>query len=54
MAEQTRLSWFDRLRRATIWRLEFFIDDKIEALKYRLYCKLYVWYDCLPPDERDL
>jgi len=32
----------------------WWIDDRIEELKYKLYVKLYVWFDCLPPDERDL
>ena len=28
--------------------------DIIERARYRRYVKLYLWYDCLPPDVEDL
>ena len=28
--------------------------DIIERARYRRYVKLYLWYDCLPPDAEDL
>ena len=37
-----------------LWSVQFWIADQIELMKYKLYCKLYVWADCLPPDERDI
>ena len=28
--------------------------DIIERARYRRYVKLYLWFDCLPPDEKDI
>jgi len=46
--------WFTRLLSKTVWPVKFYVSDRIEELKYKLYCRLYMWFDCLPPDERDL
>ena len=47
-------TWYNKILSKTIWPIQFYISDRIEELKYKLYVKLYCWFDCLPPDERDL
>ena len=36
-------TWYEKILAATIWPIQFYIQDQIDLLKYRLYCKLYLW-----------
>ena len=51
---EANMSLWHKVLRVLVWRPRMYINDKIEELKYKLYVKLYCWFDCLPPDNEDL
>ena len=51
---RAKLTWWQRILKTLIWEPQFYIEDIIERARYRRYVKLYLWFDCLPPDEKDI
>ena len=47
-AEYGALDW---IKLCLFWRPSFYIGSKIEELKYKLYVRLYCYFDCIPPEE---
>jgi hypothetical protein len=46
-------TWYEKVLSKTVWKVMFWIQDRVDMVKFKLYRRLFYWMDCLPPVEID-